>query len=182
MLEWKVHPCFAGTTICWAPIVIRLGCLLFCFVWLLFFDLTNMFSNQTKSSLGQGETLLQRPCSFSSPSHPIPSSSLLGTPSAPTIPPMESKDAGWLGWGECSPSCCLVWIQCEVNSNPVVVVGSMIIHSSLKMGCIYFDSPLVLAICLNIYIDEKSCGYSSLYCFLPTTHLLGYFIFILCFL
>lgn len=42
----------------------------------------------------------------------------------------------------------------------------MIIHS-LNMGCIYFDSPLVLAICLNIYIDEKICQYSSLY-FLPT--------------
>lgn len=127
--------------------------------------------------------MLQRPCSFSSPSHPIPSSSLSGTPLAPTIPPMESKDGGWLGWrGGCSSSCCLVWIQCEVSNNPVVVVGSMIIHSSLNMGCIYIDSPLVLAICLNIYIDEKSCQYSSLYCFLPTTHLLGYFIFILCFL
>lgn len=98
MLEWKVHPCSAGTTTCWAPIVIRLGCLLFCFVWLLFFDLTNMFSKQTKSSLGQGETLLKDRVLFllhPIPFHPLPCWAL---PSPPLFPPWKVKMvAGWGG-------------------------------------------------------------------------------------
>lgn len=78
---------------CWTPIVIRLGCLLFCFVWILFLDLTNVFSNQTKSSLGQGEKVGSNTVLFLPP-HPIPSPSLMGT-SPP--PPVESKDGGCLG-------------------------------------------------------------------------------------
>lgn len=70
-LNERFKPCSAGTTVCWAPIVIRLGRLLFCLF--LFLDLTNMFSNQTKSSQDKGKMLVQGPCYFSSPSHPIPS-------------------------------------------------------------------------------------------------------------
>lgn len=91
--RFKPRSGFAGITVCWAPIVIRLGCLLFCFVWILFLDLTNVFSNQTKSSLGQGgETVVQRLC-YSYPPLLIPSPSLVVIP--PT--PMQSKDGGCLG-------------------------------------------------------------------------------------
>lgn len=40
-LNAKFKPRFgsAGTTMCWAPIVIRLGRLFFGFVWILFLDL-----------------------------------------------------------------------------------------------------------------------------------------------
>lgn len=46
-----------GTAMCWAPIVIRLGRLLFLLVLILFFDPANVFSSQTKSSPGQGENV-----------------------------------------------------------------------------------------------------------------------------
>lgn len=73
-LNARFKPCsgFAGTTMCWAPIVISLGCLLFCFVWILFLDLTNVFSNQTKSSLGQGGKHWFKDCVIPTPP-PIPS-------------------------------------------------------------------------------------------------------------
>lgn len=98
--RFKPRSGFAGNTGCWAPIVIRLGCLLFCFVWILFLDFTNVFSNQTKSSLGQGENVGSKTVLFL-PRPPIPSHPIFFL-NAP--PPPQWKVKMVAVWG-CFPSC-----------------------------------------------------------------------------
>lgn len=91
-------------------IVIRLGRPLFCFVWMLFLDLTNMLSNQTKSSLGQGENLGSKTVLFLI-FHPI-----LFLTGYPSLPPMESKDGGLGGGGgEGRGGCSQVAVQRGVS-------------------------------------------------------------------
>lgn len=90
-------------------IVIRLGRPLFCFVWMLFLDLTNMLSNQTKSSLGQGENLGSKTVLFLI-FHPI-----LFLTGYPSLPPMESKDGGLGGGGGGRGGCSQVAVQRGVS-------------------------------------------------------------------